>query len=173
MPASPISITVPAKIILSARSYGTFSVRNGGSQAIVVSDRVADINARSLAHPGASYITISPLHFTLAPGKSKLIHIRANMPASVHGDHYANTVFTAAPAHPGRGTMHVAGAVASAVEIHAPATTTQVTHTGPPTASGFPLPWLAGALIVAALVLAFVARLRRHRAAVVNLRQLD
>jgi hypothetical protein len=98
------------------------------SEMELVSDRVADINARSLAHPGAGYITISPLHFNLAPGKSELIQIRANMPASVHGDHYANTVFAAAPAHPGRGTMHVAGAVASSVEIHAPATTTRGTH---------------------------------------------
>jgi len=162
MPVSPISITVPAKIILSARSYGTFRVRNGGSQAIIVSDRVADINARSLAHPGAGYITISPLHFNLAPGKSELIQIRANMPASSHGDHYANTVFTAAPAHPGRGTMHIAGAVASSVEIHAPATTTQGTHTGPPAASGLPLSWLAGVLIAAALVLALVVRIHRR-----------
>jgi hypothetical protein len=162
MPVSPISITVPAKITLSANSYGTFSVRNGGSQAIIVSDRVADINARSLVHPGAGYITISPQHFRLAPGKSRLIHIHANMPASVHGDHYANTVFTAAPAHHGRGTMHVTGAVASSVEIHAPATTMPGTHTGPATPSGFPLLWLAaGLLIVAALGLAFV--LRTHR----------
>jgi len=133
------------------------------SEMELVSDRVADINARSLAHPGAGYITISPLHFNLAPGKSELIQIRANMPASVHGDHYANTVFAAAPAHPGRGTMHVAGAVASSVEIHAPATTTRGTHTGPPAASGLPLPWLAGILIAAAaLVLALVARIHRR-----------
>ena len=85
------------------------------------------------------------------------------MPASVHGDHFANTVFTAAPAHPGRGTMHVAGAVASSVEIHAPATAARGTHSGLPTASGFPLLWLAaGALIATALVLALVVRIHRR-----------
>jgi hypothetical protein len=159
MPASPISITVPARIILSASSYGTFNVRNSGSLPITVSDRVADINARSLAHRGAAYIAISPLHFTLAPGKSRLIHIHSSMPASVHGDHYANTVFTAAPAHPGHGTMHVVGAVASSVEIYAPATT----HTAPPAAAAIPPLWLAaGVLIVVPLVLAFVVRIQRR-----------
>ena len=99
-------------------------------------------------------------HFSLAPGKSRLIHIDSSVPASVHGDHYTNTVFTVAPAYPGRGTMHVVGAVASSVRIYAPA----MTHTNPSAAAvGFPPLWLAaGALIVVTLFLAFVVRRARR-----------
>jgi hypothetical protein len=159
MPVSPISITVPARMILSASSYGTFHIRNTGSEAINVSDRVANLNASSRVHPGAGYIALSPRHFILAPGRSRLIHIRASMPASVHGDHYANTVFTAAPAHPGHGTMHVAGAVASSVEINAPA----ITYTAPPAAAGHLPLWLAVSVLTAVtLALAFVMRIRRR-----------
>ena len=184
MTGHPFSITAPAVIIMPAGASGTFKVTDAGTRALTVHQSLGRYNLKALHYPAASHatlttfsqpwITVSPASFTLKPGQSETVHIADHMPASVQGNHYLSIVWTGTPAGAAPGTLHLAGGVATSVEIPLPGAAVPVTSQGLPHAPPGPVATgggpsalaISGAILLAmAVALAVVLIVtRRHRA---------
>ncbi len=144
----PFSITAPATMTLAPDSHGMFTVTNSGTEAITVHESAGRYTVRSLQYPASSHatatalgrpwITVWPQTFTLAPGRSEVVHISDHVPAGVHGNHWLNAVWTARPAHAGHGNLHLDGAVATTIEVPMPGIAVPVTGHGLPHAPAAP-----------------------------------
>jgi hypothetical protein len=124
---------------------GTVQIVNTGSKAITVSDSLGRYSSPAIRYPAADHatlttmegpwLTVTPSHFTLAPGHAETVHISSHVPAGAAGDHFLSLLWAMRPVHAQAGAVHAAGGVATLVTIPLPGTATPVTSaTAPPPA---------------------------------------
>lgn len=93
-----LAIRVPA--VQSVQMHGqtavvSFPVTDTGTQPVVIAFQVANLNARALARPGATWLAL-PKGFTLQPGQTAQVRLHLHRPAGSPETVYTNLVTEAA-----------------------------------------------------------------------------
>lgn len=183
MTAPAFQLTAPTGVTVQPGASGTFEVANTGTQPLVVHESLGRLTAGAVRYPAADHATltamtgpwvkVSPGTFRLAPGQHQVVHIAAEVPAGVQGDHYLTVIWSAQPEQASGGNVHLAGGIGTTVTVPlAGAATPAVSATGVARAplaaqhgnGGISSPALAiGLLILAVMAVTVFLVARRSR----------